>query len=219
MYTKDPQIIENGIREIEETKFVQSFITKPDMVCLDVGANLGYYTLLMSRVSKHVHAFEPSRENFELLISNLELNNRKATTYHYAVGPKQGITKLYKHSLNSGMHRIYESKWHDAGEEEVPMITLDSKIDYADFIKMDIEGSEYGALLGARKILERGTTLMMEFNTPSIIEYGAEPIKIYEFITELGYKVSLPDGTPLNWEELNKLGSSRSSLNIICRIS
>lgn len=215
----------NGIRalgicsEKGETEFVQEFV-KEGMHCVDIGANLGYYTLLMSRRAESVQAFEPEKENYQTLIDNITLNGRwnKVGVCRAAVGEESGYTTLYKCGTNNGMHRIYPSKWCSAGEEKVPMTSLDLILGARvriDFIKMDVEGSELGALKGMKGILEMDKpTIMMEFNVPSIKEYGREPKEIYDYMINMGYDISLPSRHVI-WEELNKLGE-QPGINIVC---
>lgn len=217
------ELRKKGIYDKAETEFIHSFV-KPDMICVDVGANIGYYTLMMAKIAKHVSAFEPDKLNYDMLKKNLELNDLfdKVTLYPSAVGERMGQVTLYKCATNNGMHRVYPSKWcGDAGKEEsIHMVTLDWTFghNYAiDFIKIDIEGAEYGALLGMQGILkEQHPVLMMEFNVPSIKEYGkVEPRELFDYILHLGYDISFPD-RPLTWEELNELGTKWGGINIVC---
>jgi FkbM family methyltransferase len=207
----------NGVYGRDETEFIQSFI-KPDMVCVDIGANIGYFTILMAKLARETIAFEPDPQNYDLLIQNIRLNGPGAVVaYNYAVGKTSGVTKLYKCGTNSGMHRVYPSKWCNSGTENIDMVTLDSMIEYADFIKMDIEGAEYGALLGMKRILEKGCTLLMEFHTPSIREYGKEPIEVYNYMLDLGYNITYGDDRPLRgWNDLNHRATKHAGINILC---
>ncbi len=82
------------------------------------------------------------------------------------------------------------------GKTEVEIIRIDDIIEDAEFIKMDIEGAELGALKGMTKLLKKDdTTIFMEFHPPNIEEYNAKPREIDDFMTSLGYdiKVSLRD--------------------------
>ena len=86
---------------------------------------------------------------------------------------------------------------------------------------MDIEGAEYGALKGMIELLKRYKPLIiMEFHPLSIIEYGVDPRKVYDFIKKLGYTIRLiPNITqPLTYEELYVLTSDPSGgRNILCQ--
>lgn len=211
----------NPIYEPQETRFIQSFL-KPDMICVDVGAFIGYFTIMMAKIAKRVYAFEPEQLNCGTLLRNVSLNGRQdnVLVYPYAVGSRDGQSiTLYKCATNHGMHRVYLSKWcHDAGVDLVNSVTLDWIVEHADFIKMDIEGSEYGALLGMQRILkESRPTILMEFHVPSIIEYGVKPIEIINYLNNLDYKIWLLNGRPIiNVDELFRLGQA-PAFNIICK--
>jgi ABC-type sulfate transport system substrate-binding protein len=58
-----------GIYEEGETRFIQKSL-KPSFTVVDIGANIGYYTLIMAGLAKHVYAFEPEPKNFEMLEKN-----------------------------------------------------------------------------------------------------------------------------------------------------
>jgi tRNA G37 N-methylase Trm5 len=78
MYLRDETdlwgFLQNGEYEPAETKLVQS-IVKKDWVCFDVGANIGYYTILMAKLGKEVYAFEAEPYNYRMLIINMRTNN------------------------------------------------------------------------------------------------------------------------------------------------
>jgi len=140
----------NGVYEPFETELVKKEIKKGDVV-LDLGANIGYYTLIFGKlVGKRgkVFAFEPDPTNFSLLKKNVEMNGYKnVELVQKAVSNKTGKIKLYLCEDNKGDHRIYNS--HDGRQSiEIEAIRLD---DYfknyngaVDFIKMDIQGAEGG---------------------------------------------------------------------------
>jgi len=204
-----------GIYEPKETKLIKN-IVKPTFTVIDIGAHIGYYTLIMARKAKIVYAFEPNPYNFELLKRNIEINRlTNVRLYNKAVGNLNGKANLFISNLNSGMSRVYNSIYCEKEPLEIDMIRLDDIIDKVDFIKMDIEGSELGALNGMKKILENGVILLMEFHPPSIREYGADPAEIYNLLTNLGYKITLYNkDIPL--DELINIASKIVGLNILC---
>jgi len=139
-----------GIHEPLVTELVKKEIKKGNVV-LDIGAHIGYYTLIFAKLvgeEGKVFAFEPDPTNFSLLKKNVEINGYKnVELVQKAVSNKNGKIKLYLSEENSGDHRIYNS--HDGRKFiEVEAIRLD---DYfknyngaIDFIKMDIQGAEGG---------------------------------------------------------------------------
>lgn len=223
MYVDDRdsmQLTKYGIYSPEQTSFVKGLV-KSDHVCLDIGANIGYFTLVMAKQAKQVHAFEPEPRNFDILQKNMALNNvQNATLYNSAVSSEaSGRATLHLCGMNRGMHRLYQSHWCNEGTVKVQTIRIDDYISQADFVKMDIEGAELGALRGMKKMLERGTTLLMEFHPPSIVEYGADPGDVYDFMKSLGYSVEIPgrDGKELSFQELEKIANERAGTNVLCR--
>ena len=134
-----------------------------------------------------------------------------------AVAETSAKTTLHLCDIGRGMHRIYPSQWCKEGITEVETVSIDDIIEDADFIKIDIEGAELGALKGMIKLLKKDdTTIIMEFHPPSIEEYGAKPREIYDFMTSLGYdiKSSLRDSS--SFEELEKIAIENAGTNILC---
>jgi len=226
MYVRDKEAngLHQGFCEPEETKFIKN-IVQPDWVCIDIGANIGYFTILLARKCKFVYAFEPESHNFELLAKNVEsLNNlgEKTELLMQAVSDSFGTKTLYLCDIDNGMHRLYKSKWCNGGNVNVLTGDLDSfTLPRINLIKMDIEGAEYGALKGMVELLKEDKPLIiMEFHPLSIIEYGVDPRKVYDFIKKLGYTIRLiPNITqPLTYEELYVLTSDPSGgRNILCQ--
>ena len=188
------ELSKHGSYNKDETNFVKKCI-QPNSIVVDVGAHIGYYTLLMAKLAGYVHAFEPNKENFAILEKNVALNALgNVKLYNAAASDKKGSTLLYKCESNSGMHRLYPSNWCHGGHDVVETMRLDDVLDRADFIKMDIEGAEYCALKGMERILSERPTLFMEFDPPSITESGAEPRELYEYIKSFGYNIRLLNG-------------------------
>jgi FkbM family methyltransferase len=216
-------IRDNGYFELETTTLIKALLKKDD-IALDIGAHIGYYTLLMARKCKEVLAFEPNQINYSNLRENIKLNKlNNVITINAAVTEKEGFTQLCKHWENTGMHRIYCANWCRKDHEYVTTKNIDSIIEKADFIKMDCEGSELGALKGMKKLLENNNvTLIMEFHPPSIREYGAEPRDIFNFMRDLGYSFALVGYQntryPLSYIEIEpKASDPIGGYNLICK--
>ncbi len=192
-----------------ETKIVKKYVKK-GMTVVDAGANIGYYTLLLSRLvgpKGLVHAFEPGKENFELLKKNVELNKYKNTKLNRAaLSNKEGAIKLYLSETNPQDHRIVKDK-ETRKFEKVSAVTLDKyfgKKNNVDFIKMDIQGAEILALEGAKKILSSSKKLKMilEFWPYAIRQTGRMPMALINMLKKNG-KIFLIDeksGKLLPWE-------------------
>lgn len=136
---------------------------KPGMIVVDVGAHIGYYTTLMSRLvgpSGRVIAFEPEPENYRILRLNTDgLGNVGA--YPFAVSDEAGSASLYLNPRNSGDHRLCRVEgWERV---ETTAITLDGFQELAGcavgFLKIDAQGSETRILRGGVGTIARSPHL------------------------------------------------------------
>jgi FkbM family methyltransferase len=197
------QLSINGIYEELETNIVKKEI-KPGDIILDIGANIGYYTLIFANlVGKNgkVFAFEPEPSNFELLQKNIHMNNYKNIIFEQkAVGKVEKKIDLYLSEKRTGMHRIYKSKHTSDNSVPVDMINLDNyfmnnyKNQEINFIKIDIEGSEFGALQGLQNILKNeNIKLLTEFIPDSIREFGAYPEEFIKLLQSNNFSIYCTD--------------------------
>lgn len=185
-----------GIWEAFETELVKKEIKKGDIV-LDIGANIGYYTLIFAKLVSEegkVYAFEPDPNNFALLKKNVEINGYKnVVLVQKAVSNKTGNLRLYLSKDNLADHRIYNS--HDERRfVEIEAVRLDDffknyngKID---FIKMDIEGSEGGAIQGMFELLEKNNVkIITEFWPSGLKRFGMDPGEYLKLLIKIGFKL------------------------------
>lgn len=205
-----------------ETQLTKKYVKK-GMVVVDAGAHIGYFTLLMSRLVGDkgvVHAFEPERENFELLEKNVKINGyQNITINRKALSDKKGKTKLFISDENPQDHRIIKNR-ESKKYELVQTITLDNyfgKGQKVDFIKMDIQGAEIFALKGGKRILQENKLLKMiiEFWPFALVQSGMKPDELLKMLQKLG-KVRLIDGktnTLKDIENLNIASVAESNLS------
>lgn len=166
--TPDQEQYVFGPRETEVSHAIISLV-KPGWVCADVGAHIGYFTLLMAKLvgpGGRIVAFEADRDNADLLRANVSLNRYqdRVMVEHRAVsdGSRDSVTLYAGPSsfqatiLPQGNRRI----------AEVPAISLEQYFgrgDRLDFIKMDIEGGESKAIPGMKRLLmETRPVLLIE---------------------------------------------------------
>jgi FkbM family methyltransferase len=135
---------------------------KLGMTFLDLGANIGYFSVIAAALVKdsgQVHAFEPMPQNLTRLRKNLAPFHW-ASTQPYAVGNVTGEAPIHYSDKEAGWASIHEQ--HGLGNlpcsAAVSVIRLDEwmkskTLNRLDFIKLDIEGSELDALLGGRRML------------------------------------------------------------------
>ena len=121
---------------------------------VDVGANVGMFSIRMSEITRRVIAYEPFPENFAWLERNVGTRSN-VTPICKAVAGKPGILRLYL-PINDALSGVYSSFQEMGGLmsksfEKVPAITLDQlfaehAIDRCDLLKIDVEGQEYDIL-------------------------------------------------------------------------
>ncbi len=167
------------------TKELELTQTYAKGIVLDIGANIGTHTLTYARTADMVYAFEPQPLMFDMLCTNLLLNNVvNVTPIQCALGPTDGITYMNIHDPTQPNSPAGEGV--GKGESTVSMHKLDSLgIGKVDFIKMDIEGYELEALKGMKETLEKyQPVLYIEIHYQRLIE----PIK--RFLEEFGYSAT-----------------------------
>ena len=192
-----PILLRDKIWEPFETEVFMREVKYGDVV-LDIGANMGYYTLLASKIignNAKIYAFEPDPGNFSLLKKNMKANNIKNVVLEQkAVSNETGKIKLYSCSDNKGDHRIYDS--HDGRRAlDIRAVSMDDYFkDYKgviNFIKMDIQGAEIGALQGMQALLAKNKPLKMitEYWPNGLRRFGADHEGYLKMILACGFEM------------------------------
>jgi len=182
-------------REPISTDYLMNFgILKEGDVVLDIGANIGYYALIESRLvgnSGKVYAIEPVSRNFKTLKRNIKLNACKnVEIFRLAVGDKDGKSRIYvsdKSNL-SAMERI--SGGDLVGVEDVDVVTVDSFLKdkpIPNLIRMDVEGYEYYIIKGMTKTLMENEKILMELHPPLLPKEKLE--EMIQILKEDNYKI------------------------------
>jgi FkbM family methyltransferase len=166
-------------------------------VALDVGANIGLHTIVMSRLTGsagRVFAFEPDPHNFQLLERNLRANGAGNVTAHQcAIGEADGVVRLARNPRNYADCRV-TSELPGWSSEAVPMTTLDTALPELPagslrFVKLDVQGSECRVLRGMRRTLERQPDVVMvvEVFPGGLRGAGASARELVEMLASLGF--------------------------------
>lgn len=165
------EIYKRGTYEDANTTFLKNqLLLNPGDVFLDVGANIGWYSLLIDKYFNEVvaYAFEPDPVNIRCFEYNLQANQaRNVHLIKKAVAEKSGTQTMYTYK-NSNKGRNSLLPINNYGELKIEAIQLDQfvkqeNITKARIMKMDIEGYEYFALAGAKNVLQKVELLLMEF--------------------------------------------------------
>jgi FkbM family methyltransferase len=183
-------------REPEFMDIITDEITE-GMVAFDLGANIGYITLIMANKvgeSGHVYAAEPDPRNFAILEKNIQLNNytERVSTYQTAISNRNGTCNFFlSKSSNLGSLR---ATGNTKGAIDVAAQTGDTFFSdklQPDFIKMDIEGAEVEALEGMLKTLERKKGVVKILMETHSMYYNPEDSLKQQLIKlfEIGFRV------------------------------
>jgi FkbM family methyltransferase len=167
-------------------------------VVLDVGANVGAFSLAASRRAAVVYALEPVGANYEMLRRNIELN--KATNIvaeRLAMSGENGVCEISVAGVFSSVH----FRVANATVEQVPSVTLERfleerGISQVDYLKMDCEGAEWDIVLNAPpSVLARIKHIEMEFHN-----VGAEtnPGMLQERLSLAGFRSTVSGGDRFN---------------------
>ena len=203
---------------------------RPGMRIVDVGANIGYYTLLFSKLTGeggHVYAFEPEPENFALLQQNLSRNNRtNVEVFNLAASDSGGESFLYLSTENHGDHQAYPS---DYGRKKVriTLARLDDRVPGPiDLLKMDVQGFEAHVLNGMQSVIAASPrlTIFTEFWPEGLRRAGSDAAEFLRrlrafdfeifFINEYSNRLEAADDAELMRRYAPAVGTHT---NLICR--
>jgi len=186
-----------GLLENFESTLLKKFC-RPGMRVIDVGANIGFYTLTAAHLvgeNGSVLAFEPEHSNFKMLQQNLSANSYSfVTPVEAAISDKTEKICLFRSNAHYGDHRIYQHSKDQQGTALVQAYALDDFLDPSqtvDIIKMDIQGAEGLALLGMTRLLERSQDIkiFMEFWPEGLLQTGNSPQNILNSLVEMGFLI------------------------------
>jgi len=184
-----------GIREETSVKWLLSQIDERD-IFYDIGANFGYYTVIVAKKVSKVVSFEPYSKSFKLLRKNVELNNlTNVELFNLGLGDKNDERMLYvpsKKNLASFYNGLHSDK-NIISKELVHLFSLDYFMERSDnlfptWIKMDIEGYEYFVIKGAVNTLKMYKPRLFVELHPKIL--GRPRLKeLIKTLLDSGYKI------------------------------
>jgi FkbM family methyltransferase len=202
-----------GFHELREFIFLHRFLKK-EMIVIDIGANLGEYTLFIAKrlTAGKVISFEPMQSIREQLIENISLNCfMNVNVIPFGLSAREQVLQFHEvDDVHEGLNTFYLGERKSKNVSEIQLKTLDSQIEILkiakiDFIKIDVEGSELPALIGARKSIARWRPyIMVEVNDLTYKAAGYSIRNVETFFRELNYKPN----------EINKKGKLQETVSL-----
>lgn len=170
----------------------------PGMTVLDIGANIGYYTLIASKRTGdtgRVISFEPEDVNASILDHMVRENAlTNVSVSRVAIGATNERSTLYLDPHNKGKHTLVPTDGNMHATVQTKTLTsalLEYSVRQVDLIKMDIEGWEAKAFQGMWDIIERDKPeLFFECAPVRIRKTGEDPVSLLARIRDLGYELS-----------------------------
>lgn len=203
-FSRQVKYLGNYSTESFETKVFEKYLKK-GITVLDLGANIGFYTLLSSaKVGNDgkVFAFEPSPKNLKLINSSLKENSfSNVIVVNAAVSDFVGKSFLHISPYYNSEHSLFNYHYSSGTNSKLEKImidvtTVDKTLEDAgdhtvDLIKMDIEGSESKALKGMQKTLEENPHLVLitEFWPKGFENAQSIPKDYLDELSNLGFKI------------------------------
>ncbi len=191
-------LLTEGGWEPDITRLLYTLV-EPGMRVVDVGANMGYFSLLLAdRVGANgfLWAFEPEPRNFQLLEWNLDVNGftPRSKALRMAAFDRRAQVRLWQNPVNLGGHSVLTDTSPDVPGEilTVDAAPLDDCVDAPiDVMKIDAEGSEPLIWDGMRRIIERSPRLrvLLEFDPTQIRGKGRDPRAFLARIHEDGFEI------------------------------
>jgi FkbM family methyltransferase len=172
---------------------------RPGMTVVDVGANLGYFTLLAARLvgpSGRVVALEPNSENCRLLLSSLRLSGISNVELLPVAADEAPGWAYYSTHVGSNGGLIDDGDLLSRPGTVVPTFRLDDLVDGpVGFLKMDVEGAEGRVVLGATRIIERDRPVVTTELKEEMLQRvsGRSVAEYLGYFGDLGYTPTLLD--------------------------
>ncbi|MFN2511745.1 MAG: FkbM family methyltransferase [Pyrinomonadaceae bacterium] len=186
-----------GTYEIETQRAIDGLV-RPGSICYDLGASIGYLSLLMARKAKQVYAFEPAPHAIAEIKKHAAAN--RFDNIEVVPSPVSDRERTVEFSLTDTAYgsRITETetRWPKLQFTTITLDDFAATHPFPDFIKIDVEGEEGRVLEGARSILlERKTTLCCELHSEEAARH------VQNVLSEYDYSITTLDGKPFQITE------------------
>lgn len=167
----------------------------PTDIFVDVGANIGYFSVIMSvgKPGLKVYAFEMSKENYTILLKNIRLNSlNDVEAYQLAVSNYSGTLYHINTAVGSAVLKIIEEN-HNQNPDLICVnaVSLDDffrlKSTKPTFVKIDVEGAELKVLQGMKNLLSGRIKLLIEIHPKELSEFGSSREDVLNYLKHFGF--------------------------------
>lgn len=195
-------IVDSGVWEPQETQFLLDTL-RPGDVFVDVGANIGYFSLLASRlvgVTGAVLAFEPEAANYSLLEANCHRNHCDNTRcFRAALGEENTSGTLYLNELNRGDHSLYPAEIDRTGQD-ISIVNgsrlISATHPRVNCIKIDTQGAECDVVRGLLELIVASAPdliMIIEFSPMHLKNAGTSGRTLLELLAVYDWQMYLMD--------------------------
>jgi FkbM family methyltransferase len=217
-------ILDTGEWEVWESSIVRSYV-KPNFVVLDVGANIGYFSFLMSKLvgSKgQVHCFEPTSYGYNRMMKNIKLNAHLPVE-NLRLNKKGLLAEIC--TKNEALESRFSQRVLANSEPETMVFTtiddycVEHAVNKVDFIKIDVDGYDFEAMKGAVNTLTASRPVVLAEFCQRVLESKGSNVSDYiSFFIDNGYKTILCaeelESQPIEWL-LNQEKYQKDSWNLL----
>lgn len=225
------ELLFKGVHEPVSTQIFKDLIQTGDKV-VDVGANIGYFSLLASRLvgeDGYVYCFEPCSENVDKLRENIKLNCvDNISIRQVAASNKNGEADFYLSASEDARHSLIQTDEHSY-IERVKTVMLDSVLldKKVDFLKIDTEGNDFQVLQGAKSVINANQNIKILFEVYGEVlkKQNIELTDVWNYLIsdlEMGYFYYVDDYNGKTPKRIDLLGlsinvdQSKLVCNLLC---
>jgi FkbM family methyltransferase len=213
-----------------DTELINKFCSlfQEGWTVLDIGSNIGYYSIpfarKMEQLQGHVYSFEPLSTNFDALNQAIALNACQAiSTYKIGIGQEKGTLgiALTEKGATGNAVLTNEVLIKERGFEPIESVAIEALDDFyveqniqsCDFIKVDIEGAEIYFLRGAKQTIEKYRPIIYgEFNAYFMEKNGESFREAWDYFTGIDYDIYKQETSHLRTTRFFKLDAYRERL-------
>lgn len=197
--------------------WLKSFLRNGATV-VNVGAHVGFVTLVAAReIGREgtVFAIEPAEENLHYLRRNLRRNTAENVVVLPFAAGASNTSREFHITHSSDSHGFYEHpNTRTSRIERVEQIRLDDRVDHADLVTIDVEGAELEVLAGMSTLIERRTTLLVEWAPDCQRAAGRGQTDLIDALRQHDYRLSVIDDVHGKMREVEEVVADLAHGNI-----